>query len=322
MDSLSFILNSPPYIDHSIGNGSTNSSTLNETPWGGSKRTGRHQYLFHASELLASGVSASRITHLSLNVITPSAPYLSQGFSIRIKHTNQDSLKTFLNGAQLCYSYIHTPTLGWSTITLQQPFDYDGVSNLMVEICFSKNVPSSDVHLSAHNSPFLSHTFGDVYNNNSITSNGCLMPELGSDSLRPDMKFTLIPRMPIRKKLLQNGRINTPVIADMDANGKPELVMGISTGGLLYYSGDTSTVGIEEKFIENKKSRAKIYPNPGRENLWVEGSGEIKIINAQGQVIIEMNNSDNLQNINTSNWPQGLYYVSVKDQHEIWIKSP
>ena len=38
----------------------------------------------------------------------------------------------------------------------------------------------------------------------------------------------------------------------MDANGKPELVMGISTGGLLYYSGDTSTVGIEEKFIENK----------------------------------------------------------------------
>ncbi|MFL2566301.1 MAG: FG-GAP-like repeat-containing protein [Schleiferiaceae bacterium] len=322
MDSLSFILNSPPYIDHSIGNGSTNTSTLNETPWGGSKRTGRHQYLFHASELLASGVSASRITHLSLNVITPSSPYLSQGFSIRIKHTNQDSLKTFLNGAQLCYSYIHTPTLGWNTITLQQPFDYDGVSNLMVEICFSKNVPSSDVHLSAHNSPFLSHTFGDVYNNNSITSNGCLMPELGSDSLRPDMKFTLIPRMPIRKKLLQNGRINTPVIADMDANGKPELVMGISTGGLLYYSGDTLTVGIEEKFIENKKSRAKIYPNPGRENLWIEGAGDIKIINAQGQVIIEINNSDNLQNINTSNWPQGLYYVSVKDKHEIWIKSP
>jgi hypothetical protein len=95
------------------------------------------------------------------------------------------------------------------------------------------------------------------------------MPELGSDSLRPDMKFTLIPRMPIRKKLLQNGRINTPVIADMDANGKPELVMGISTGGLLYYSGDTLTVGIEEKFIENKKYRAKIYPNPGRENLWI-----------------------------------------------------
>jgi hypothetical protein len=148
------------------------------------------------------------------------------------------------------------------------------------------------------------------------------MPELGSDSLRPDMKFTLIPRMPIRKKLLQNGRINTPVIADMDANGKPELVMGISTGGLLYYSGDTLTVGIEEKFIENKKYRAKIYPNPGRENLWIEGAGDIKIINAQGQVIIEINNSDNLQNINTSNWPQGLYYVSIKDKHEIWIKSP
>ena len=76
------------------------------------------------------------------------------------------------------------------------------------------------------------------------------------------------------------------------------------------------------KFIENKKSRAKIYPNPGRENLWIEGAGDIKIINAQGQVIIEINNSDNLQNINTSNWPQGLYYVSVKDKHEIWIKSP
>jgi len=321
MDSLSFIMNSPSFIDHTIGNGSMNTTSLLETPWGGSKRTGRHQYLFKASEIIASGVSESRVTHLSLKVNTPSAPYLSQGFSIKIKHTNSDSLNTFLTGSQLCYSYIHTPSLGWNTITLEQPFDYDGTSNLMVEICFSKNVPNSDVHLSAHNTSFKSHIYGDVYNNNSITTNGCVMPYLGGDNLRPDMKFTLIPRMPVRKKLLQNGRINAPVIADMNGDGKPELVMGISTGGLLYYTGDTSAIGVENDHFQYSNNKLKVYPNPGKDDLWIEGAGLIQIVNAQGQVKMELKNSQNLLKIDTREWPSGIYFIRLENYHEIWIKS-
>jgi hypothetical protein len=211
--------------------------------------------------------------------------------------------------------------LGWNTITLEQPFDYDGTSNLMVEICFSKNVPNSDVHLSAHNTSFKSHIYGDVYNNNSITTNGCLMPYLSGDNLRPDMKFTLIPRMPIRKKLLQNGRINAPVIADMNGDGKPELVMGISTGGLLYYTGDTSTIGVENDHIEYSNNKLKVYPNPGKDDLWIEGAGLIQIVNAQGQVKLELKNSQNLLKIDTRKWPSGIYFIRLENYHEIWIKS-
>ncbi|CAI8338519.1 MAG: Uncharacterised protein [Owenweeksia sp. TMED14] len=320
MDSLTFIVNSPSFINHIVGSSTTTTSGLLETPWGGSKRTGRHQYLFHASELLASGVAASKITHLSLNVNTPSGPYLSQGFSISMKHGNSDSLKTFSTGSQLCYSYIHTPSLGWNTITLQQPFNYDGKSNLIIEICFSKNVPSSDVHLTAHTTSFPSHVFGDVYNNNSITTNGCVMPKLGGDSLRPDMRFTLIPRMPIRRKLIQNGRLNAPVISDMNGNGKPEMVMGVSTGGLLFYAGDTATIGIKNNHLQSSNNKLKAYPNPGTNDLLIEGIGIIQIVNAQGKILFTKRNLNNPKRINTSNWPTGVYYIKLEKQYEIWCK--
>ena len=135
------------------------------------------------------------------------------------------------------------------------------------------------------------------------------------------MKFTLIPRMPIRKKLLQNGRINAPVISDMNGDGKPELIMGISTGGLLYYTGDISTIGIENDHFEYSNNKLKIYPNPGKDELWIEGMGFIQIINAQGQIILNRKKTKNLEKIDTREWPSGIYFIRLRNNHEIWIKT-
>lgn len=323
MDSLAFTQNAPASLDLTVGTATTSTSSLLETPWGSSKRTGRHQYLIRANELAASGLTTSRITHLSLQVTSQSSPYLSQGFSIRIGHSSLDSLTGFAPSGQLCYSYIHVPTQGWNTIALQSPFDYDGVSNLIVEICFSKNVPSSDVHLSASTTPYPSHAYGDVFNNNSITSNGCTMPFLGSDSLRPDFRFTLLPRMPIRRHWVQDGRHNTPVIADMDGDGRPEMVMGLSTGGLRFYAGDTTSIGLPEwpGFSTTMSQTLRLYPNPGSSGFWVDAQpGRVHIVNAQGQVFWSGDVSGRTY-IEAATWPAGLYVIHSAEGVGRWIKT-
>ena len=323
LDSLGFTRNAPSSVDYTVGTGSTATAALLETPWGSSKRTGRHQYLIRADELAGSGLVDSRITHLGLNVTSTSAPYLSQGFSIKIGHSNLDSLNGFAPSGQLVYSYIHVPTQGWNTITLQSPFDYDGSSNLLVEICFSKNVASSDVHLSASTTSYPSHTFGDVFNHNSITSNGCTMPALGTDSLRPDMRFTLVPRMPVRRQWLQEGRLNAPAIADMDGDGKPEMVLGISTGGLRFYTGDTTSIGLPEwpSPWSSPEDALKLYPNPGQQGFWVSGtSGDLKVINVQGQTFWT-GKTEEPTYISAANWPAGVYIVQGGSHVGRWVKT-
>lgn len=323
LDSLSFTQNAPSTVDYTLGTGTTATSSLLETPWGSSKRTGRHQYLIRADELAGSGLVDSRITHFGLNVTSPSAPYLSQGFSIKIGHTTLDSLNGFAPSGQLVYSYIHVPTQGWNTITLQTPFDYDGTSNLLVEICFSKNVASSDVHVAATPTPYPSHTYGDVFNNNSITSNGCTMPALGTDSLRPDMRFTLVPRMPVRRQWLREGRLNAPAIADMDGDGKPEMVLGLSTGGLRFYAGDTTSIGLPEWpfFAQSPTESLRLFPNPGQQGFWVDGaSGDLQVINVQGQIFWTGAAYEPLY-ISTEDWPAGVYIVQDGQHVGRWVKT-
>ncbi len=55
LDSLSFTQTAPSSVDFTLGTGTTATSSLLETPWGSSKRTGRHQYLIRADELAGIG---------------------------------------------------------------------------------------------------------------------------------------------------------------------------------------------------------------------------------------------------------------------------
>lgn len=320
--NVSGILNQPAVLNPQIRvpSTSTSTSTTLETPFGGSKRAGRHQYLILGSELAAQGVvGPTRIQGLKVNCITPSAPYLSQGFTVSVRQTSSNSLTAMGPNGDVAFAYLAVLSTGWNLINFQNPFDYDGSSNLVVEFCFSKNLPSSDVHLAAHTTAFSSHAFGDVANNNSILTNGCTMPGLGTDSLRIDMEFEMTPRMEVAATVVHDGNLNAPWIKDLDQDGIPEMVLGVSTGGIRFMSADTNRIGLPE--VARSANVLTVWPNPGSDEFRVAESGGISVYRLDGQFVGRFDSGPQSP-ISTTHWAPGIYVVVSPLGRTRWIKLP
>lgn len=87
---------------------------------------------------------------------------------------------------------------------------------------------------------------------------------------------------------------------------------GAKTGRLLDHADPTTTTGIT---AAQASVEVKTYPNPATEMAYVSAENTIRsyeVVNAMGQVVMaaENVNADVLE-LNVSNMPQGVYYISV-----------
>lgn len=174
-----------------VGTG-TNTASTYSTPYTGFYDDGRVQYLYHAGELQALGLTAGAITDVAFNVATKgsTAPYNS--FTIKMGCTSLDELPAnYVTGlSQVLNPVNYTTVTGLNNHTLDIPYNWDGFSNLIIEICYD-------------NSSFTN--YDDVYYtttsfNNSVlwanqdlaTSSGCsgiTTPTLGKN--RPNTEFVM-----------------------------------------------------------------------------------------------------------------------------------
>ena len=101
----------------------------------------RHQVLILASELNAMGVYGGVLSSMALNVASISGTTNYQNFSIKMGCTSQNSLNgTWLTGLQSVYSAsTYTVQTGWNTHVFNSQYAWNGVSNLIVEICFNNS---------------------------------------------------------------------------------------------------------------------------------------------------------------------------------------
>jgi gliding motility-associated-like protein len=139
----------------SIGTGTTgNTNTGNPAPYGNYDKNRREQYLFTATELLAAGVVAGNISSISfpVNSMQPvnttstssSSTYIGTlpNYSIKMKCTPAQSLSTFDNtGLTQVYFGNYTPVVGLNTHILPQAYSWDGVSSILVDVCYTRNLP-------------------------------------------------------------------------------------------------------------------------------------------------------------------------------------
>jgi|GEM_PF-804183 len=95
------------------------------------------QYLFTAAELTAAGIAPGNITGLAFNVTTLGSGTMGN-FTIRMGSTANTTLGATYDTAPLTVVYgpvSHVAVTGANVHTFTTPFNWDGVSNVIVQVC-------------------------------------------------------------------------------------------------------------------------------------------------------------------------------------------
>ncbi len=127
-------------IDIAIGSGTIgNSSTGYPCPLQDYYEGSRAQYLYKANELTAAGMTVGYINTVKFNVLSLNGfSGTIDGLSVRLKSTNISTLSTSLweSGTTTYIDQVDfVPVVGINTLTLSAPFFWNGVENILVEIC-------------------------------------------------------------------------------------------------------------------------------------------------------------------------------------------
>jgi PKD repeat protein len=165
--------------------GGTNSGTTYPAPYGNWYWGAKHQLLLTASELSSAGMSAGDINSLAFNVQTANGNQL-EDYTVGVKHTSATSATSFETGFTTVYGPInYTPSGGWNVHTFSTPFFWDGVQNLLIDVCFNNSsFTSNDIVFNTTTSfTSVAYTFQDA-------SNVCTSPGfVQTSNKRPDIQL-------------------------------------------------------------------------------------------------------------------------------------
>ncbi|MCX6303731.1 MAG: hypothetical protein NT040_02070, partial [Bacteroidetes bacterium] len=175
-----------------LGAGASTSSGY-ESPfyhlYGGKKS----QYLILGSELVAAGFSAGNINSLGFNVVAAGVSYNS--FYISIGNTTLTALTTALqSGLTPVYSAASViPAAGLNIYSFSSAFAWDGVSNIIVETCWSNNnTGGTSATVKYDATSFVSESYWRADSQTPATLCGTTTG-YGTMSSRPQMYFNYTP---------------------------------------------------------------------------------------------------------------------------------
>ena len=128
-----------------IGTGNTRTGTQEASPVNIWYRRSVSQVVYTAAEINAQGITGPvLITELGFKVKQAPA-YNIPGYTIKMKPTSATDVSNALgstNWTEVKSAFTYAPTIGWDILTFDQPFYWDGVSNVGVEFCWSQVQPT------------------------------------------------------------------------------------------------------------------------------------------------------------------------------------
>ncbi|WP_396141900.1 GEVED domain-containing protein, partial [Flavobacterium sp.] len=173
-----------------VGTATTsNTGAQYPSPFGNYYYGAKQQFLVTASELSALGLAAGNITSIAFDVVTPATTPLVN-YTIAAKATSNSALTTtFESGLSTLFtaaSYVPSASAGYNdnTITFTTPFNWNGTSNIVFEICFNNSGYTTNAVSRASAAPANSYLF-TAQDNGTVcsTSTGTLA------SVRSNMRF-------------------------------------------------------------------------------------------------------------------------------------
>jgi len=216
----------------------------------------KRQMLVTAAELTAQGVSAGDISSLAFDVVNAGSPVANfNNFSISLLPTSNTAMTAaFIPGATPVYSAASvTPSVGLNTYNFTTPFNWDGVSNIIVQVCYNNNnsgAVASSAEVKYDTTSFTSHT---IFRADGTQNAICDVANGGTGDFltaaRPKMVFG-------HNSLCESGR--TPVVATINAsptatltpngtvsicNGQPQTLTGGGGGTYTWLENNSVLAG-------------------------------------------------------------------------------
>lgn len=263
----------------------TGSSMINIAPYGTSNMDERCQFIITKNELVAAGYASPKnyIKSLAFNVTTASSQVMN-GFTIRVGHTTSASFSTsFLTSTMTTvFSGNVTATSGWNTHTFASAFQYNGSSNLLVEICWNNSSSTSNSFVTYTNTSAAQ----TIYNKTNVANGSVCSNSTGQTSLnRPNMRLVFSS-----SALKMDDEI---VIEPQDENS-----------ALPAIANNTSM---------------NVYPNPARNTATIEIDGTIEteaqlnVFDLTGKRVFSDVMNANNYSLSVENYPSGIYFVVVQN---------
>ncbi|MBP1645308.1 MAG: hypothetical protein H6Q16_883 [Bacteroidetes bacterium] len=171
-----------------------NALTAYPSPFNGNVKNVKEQYLYKASELSNLGLTEGNINSIMFDILSASGVATLTDYSIKIGTTNEESLTTWITGLTEVFNDTvqitnSSANYGWRNLQFADPFYYDGTSNLIIEICFSRQ--ESDARKVS--TKYSATSFNSVLSYRHASTNACIWT--GSPTqpsrLRPNTRFNV-----------------------------------------------------------------------------------------------------------------------------------
>ncbi len=177
-------------------NDGENTSTSYPAPFGNWYKNAKHQFLYTATELNAMGFSGGKITQISFEVTNLNGSTTQyNSYSISMGCTGTTSLSSWETGLTEVFSPQNvTIGMGWNDFVFNTAYEWDGVSNLVIQVCFN-NIGQS--YTDNASTPYTNTSFTSALYYRSDGTPAC--PYTGSPSTatkRPVTKFVHCPTTP------------------------------------------------------------------------------------------------------------------------------
>lgn len=167
-----------------IGNGTvTNGTTGYPAPYGNWYWGARHQFLIPACDLNAQGVAIDSITSLAFDVASAQGTPLTD-FTIMMGHSNLTDMTVWETGLQtVFFDSLYTDVAGWNVHAFDTTFVYDGVSNIVVEVCFNNSGFTNNAVVNQSTTSHISTRYfrqdgAGVCGNTGLTATATQMPNM------------------------------------------------------------------------------------------------------------------------------------------------
>jgi len=174
-----------------------NTNTTYPAPYGNWYANEKHQFLFTAAELQGMGFIGGKISEIGWEITALGGLTNYPSYTISMGCTGQTALTTtYITGLTTVYGPQNTAVaVGWNMHTLATPYEWDGVSNLVVEICYTWTAQYS--YTTNCISPWTTTSFISSSWFNSDGTVACSQPSgFGTSTNRPVTRFVTCPSDP------------------------------------------------------------------------------------------------------------------------------